>query len=291
MNVGDEFKTFCDELMVGRRINISNRYKAITRRLNTDFWNTTSEESHSLYVGSYGRGTAIDGDSDVDMIFQLAYSDYLKYDGYSSNGQSALLQEVRKSIKRTYSVTDVGADGQVVVVPFDDGIKFEVVPAFSNKDDSFTYPDSNDGGKWRTTNPKPEINAMYDRDEKYNWNLRLLCKMARAWKATWDVPIGGLLIDTLAYGFIDGWKYSDKSYMYYDWMSRDFFEYLSNQNEKQSYWLSPGAGQYVHRKGNFEYKAKRCYNLAVAAIAHEQRGENWSARQRWREIYGNSFPE
>jgi len=44
---------------------------------------------------------------------------------YVGNGQSALLQAVRASVKKTYSVTKVGADGQVILVPFDDGITFE----------------------------------------------------------------------------------------------------------------------------------------------------------------------
>jgi len=46
------------------------------RRLNTDYWSTTSETSHSFYVGSYGRSTAIHGTSDVDMIFWLPYAVY-----------------------------------------------------------------------------------------------------------------------------------------------------------------------------------------------------------------------
>jgi hypothetical protein len=40
--------------------------------------------------------------------------------------------------------------------------------------------------------------------------------MARAWKYPWDVPIGGLLIDTLAYRFMQNWTNSDKSCFSYD---------------------------------------------------------------------------
>ena len=48
---------------------------------------TTSDTSHSLYVGSYGRNTAIQGFSDLDMIFQLPYLIYERYNRYSKNGQ------------------------------------------------------------------------------------------------------------------------------------------------------------------------------------------------------------
>ena len=216
--LGDWFSTFCSNLQVRDGGTISNRYKNITRRLNTDFWSTTSDTSHSLYVGSYGRNTAIKGFSDLDMIFQLPPPLYRQYNEYSGNGQSALLQAVKKSIEKTYSTTSIRADGQVILVPFNDGITFEVVPAFINTDDSYTYPDANNGGKWRVTNPKPEIEAIRSRNNDCNRNLVRLCRMMRAWKSKWSVPIGGLLIDTLAYQFIDDWEYKDKSFFYYNYM-------------------------------------------------------------------------
>lgn len=73
-------------------------------------------------------------------------------------------------------------------------------------------------------------------------------------------------------------------------MSRDFFLYLANQDLKQTYWRAAGSNQYIWRKGLFEYKAKRCYNLALEAISYESNSNNWSARQKWREIYGTGYP-
>ena len=292
MGLADWFRDFCSNLTVKDGGTISTRYKNITKRLNTDFWDTGSDASHSLYVGSYGRNTAIQGFSDLDMIFQLPYSEYERYNNYSGNGQSALLQAVKKSIEKTYSTTSIRGDGQVILVPFNDGITFEVVPAFINKDGSFTYPDAKNGGRWKVTNPKPEIAAIRSRNSATNGNLVQLCRMARAWKRKWDVPIGGLLIDTLAYQFIENWEYRDKSYLYYDYMSRDFFKWMSNQDINKEYWRAPGSGQYVYGKGLFQYKATRCYNISLEAIEHETADpkREWSAKQKWREIYGTSFP-
>lgn len=293
MSLAEWFSDFCSNLTIKDSGTISTRYKNITKRLNTDFWGTTSDTTHSLYVGSYGRKTATQGFSDLDMIFRLPYEEYKKYDNYSGNGQSALLQAVKRSIEKTYSTTSIRGDGQVVLVPFNDGIVFEVVPAFANKDDSFTYPDANDGGRWRITNPKPEIAAIKSRNDVCNGNLKQLCRMMRAWKRKWDVPIGGLLIDTLAYQFIENWEYKDKSYFYYDYMSRDFFKWMADQDSEQEYWKAPGSGQYVYGKGLFQYKAKRCYNISLEAIEHETADpkREWSAKQKWREIYGTSFPD
>ena len=290
MGLADWFSSFCTNIQVQDVGTISTRYKAITRRLNTDFWSTTSDTSHSMYVGSYGRNTAIQGFSDLDMIFQLPYSVYERYNGYPGNGQSALLQAVKKSIEKTYSTTSIRGDGQVILVPFNDGITFEVVPAFINNDNSFTYPDANNGGRWRTTNPKPEIAAIRTRNTNCNGNLVQLCRVMRSWKGKWDVPIGGLLVDTLAYQFIDGWQYKDKSFLYYDFLCRDFFKWMSEQSSDQEYWKAPGSGQYVYGKGLFQYKAKRCYNISLDAIQYATDNKDWSAKQKWREIFGTAFP-
>ena len=230
---------------------------------------------------------------DVDMIFRLPSPVYKQYNDYSGNGQSALLQEVRTSVKKTYSDTNIGADGQVILIPFNDGVTFELVPGFINKDDSYTYPDSNGGGSWKTTNPKPEIKAIRTRNSACNNNLIPLCRMMRSWKEKWNVPIGGLLIDTLAYQFIIDWKHRDKSYLYYDYMCRDFFDYMASQSTDQEYWKALGSGQRVFvGKGQFQYKAKCCYNIALQAIEHEtaEPKQEWSAKQKWREIFGASFP-
>jgi hypothetical protein len=293
MGLADWFSEFNSNLAVRDGGTISTRYKAITRRLNTDFWTTDSETAHSLYAGSYGRNTAIQGFSDLDMIFQMPAGMYQQYSSYAGNGQSALLQAVKKSIEKTYSTTSIRADGQVILVPFTDNITFEVVPAFLNKDDSYTYADANNGGSWKNTNPRPEIEALRTRNSSCNNNLYPLCRMMRAWKSQWSVPIGGLLIDTLAYQFIENYGYRDKSYLYYDYLCRDFFKWMSEQSETQEWWRSPGAGQYVYGKGLFQYKAKRCYNIALEAIEHETATpkKEWSAKQKWREIFGTSYPD
>jgi hypothetical protein len=226
------------------------------------------------------------------MVMELSSSVYTQYNNHAGNGQSALLQAVKRSVEKTYSTTNLRADGQVIQIPFTNGITFELQPVFTNTGGSYTFPNANDGGRWVTTNPRSEIEAIRTRNNACNGNLVQLCRMARAWKNKWDVPIGGLLIDTLAYQFIENWQYRDKFYYYYDYMSRDFFSWMMNQDENQEFWRAPGSGQYVYGKGLFQYKAKRCYNIALEAITHETATpkREWSAKDKWRDIYGTSFP-
>jgi len=287
LNTGEIFEEFLANLAIKNRSEISNRYKRITKKLNKKYYDSESETNHSLQVGSYGRGTAINGISDLDMIFELPWEVYDKYDEYESNGQSALLQEVKNCIKETYPNTDVSGDGQVVVVSFKD-YKIEVLPGFLNDDSSYTYPDSNDGGSWKTTNPRPEISEINKKNKSTNGNLKQLCKMIRSWKNKNGIAMSGLLIDTFCYNFFNQTEsYNDNSFSVYDALSRDFFEYLKEQNDNQNFWHAPGSNQRVYRTGKFKKKAKKANELCLEAIAKK---ENKTVYSIWRKIYGNAFP-
>lgn len=294
MSVADNFKAFrANYLIPASTVGlISYRYKRITRQLNSDFWGNTSETAHSLYVGSYGRDTAANGVSDLDVAFTMPNSVYHQYNAHAGNGQSSLLQAVRTSISRTYPATQVGGDGQVVAVGFSDGTWFEILPVFLNKDGkSFTFADANGGGSWRICDPRAEMEAFALRDRvTANGNLKALCRMIRIWRDRFGVPISGMLIDTLAYQFMLTWEYRDKSYLYHDWLVRDFLQYISKLDRTQNHWRAPGSNSYVFKKGNFQTPAAAGYLIASSAINHEHESRPHTARNKWRELFGSIYP-
>lgn len=120
---------------------VSLRYHTVTKAVNNEFWNSISDTLHSLYVGSYGRNTAIDT-SDVDILVELPDSLFDRYNNLSGNSQSRLLQAVRNAILNAYPKSDIRADGQVVKISFSDGMYFEIVPAFKSWVGCYKYPDS-----------------------------------------------------------------------------------------------------------------------------------------------------
>lgn len=111
----DKVKKRGEVISADQRLSISARYKRVTRAINSEFWNSSSEIAHSLYVGSYGRGTAIDT-SDIDILVELPEDEYNRYDSIKGNGQSRLLQAIKNAILQTYPKSDIHADGQVVVI-------------------------------------------------------------------------------------------------------------------------------------------------------------------------------
>lgn len=283
MSIADTFKQFLNNLAVDNADTISDRYGEITGALNRKFRDTDSKTAHTLQVGSYGRRTAIKGISDLDMLYIMPRSEW---DNYKNDGQSKLLSDAAAAIRARYPKTTVKVDRLVVQVIYSN-FRVEAQPVFEQDDGSFKYPDTYNGGAWKVTKPREEIQAMSEFDAQKNKNLRRLCKMARAWKNKHGVGIGGLLIDTLAHNFLKSThEYDAKSYLYYDFMSRDFFAYLKDL-PKQDYFAALGSGQRVKVKNNFQRKAKKAHELCLKAI--EAEGAD-NQNDKWRAVYGRLFP-
>lgn len=280
----NSFKNFLNNLAVDNTEQISNRYNEVTCVLNKYFRNNDSKTANTLQVGSYGRKTAIKGISDLDMLYIMPNSDW---DTYKDSGQSKILCDTRDAILERYPNTAVKISRYVVAVEFTN-FTIEACPVFEQDDGSFKYPDTYNERKWKITKPKEEMQAMQYMNNNKNKNLYRLCRMARAWKNKHGVNMGGLLIDTLAYKFLDSTdEYNDKSYIYYDWMSRDFFKYLS-ELPKQEHFHAPGSNQQVYVKQQFQKKAKKAYENCLDAISS---GENNSAYKKWKKVFGGAFPK
>ena len=173
-----------------------------------------SDTANSLYVGSYGRGTAIDT-SDLDVLVSLPQDQFDYFNNLKGNSQSRLLQAVRSAILSTYPKTDVSADGQVVDVVFSDGMKFEILPAFENTYrgfslGSYTYADTNNGGKWRSTFPKVEQDAMKKKNDESNGLLFDTCKHMRYIRDNYfsSCHLSGIVIDSFVFKAIGSWHWT-----------------------------------------------------------------------------------
>lgn len=283
MSVADMFSDFLDNLVIDNADTISLRYGELTAALNKTFRDTESKTANTLQVGSFGRYTGVNGISDLDMLYVMPKT---KWETYKDNKQLKLLQDVKTAILNRYPRTEVRVDRLVVTVTYTD-FYVEVQPVFEQDDGSFKYPDTNNGGKWKITKPREEMKAVSDLDTCKNSNLKRLCKMTRAWKNKHGVGIGGLLIDTLSYNFMDSTcDYDTKSFLYYDYLSRDFFKYLSELPEQDRY-AAPGSGQHVKVKKAFQRKAKKAHRLCLDAIESEQ---NKGVNDKWKKVYGRPFP-
>lgn len=286
METSEIFDGLLQNLKVGDSSTaIVSRRAEITKALNKDFRSKEGSTDHRLMVGSYGRHTAIRGVSDLDMIYILPPGLRSNYAG--DTGPRRILTRVKNVLKARYPNTEVRVDQCVVRVQFTSNkFKFEVQPAFPNDDGSFDYPDTV-AESWKITKPRDEIRATRECNERTSTNMRHLARIARAWKNTNGVNMGGLLIDTLVHRFFSTTDaYDAAGTGSYDLMVRDFFEFLSNEPEK-SYYLALGSNQQVKVKKRFQSKAKKACNRCLEAI--EDAGKA-SVNKKWRTVFGTSVP-
>jgi hypothetical protein len=283
MSIAEMFSDFLSNLAIQNRETISLRYGELTAVLNKYFRDTESKTANSLQVGSFGRGTGINGISDLDMLYIMPKSAWM---AYQDGGQYKLLKHVRDAIRARYPRTNVRVDRLVVCVTYMD-FHVEVQPVFEQDDGSFRYPDTKGSGSWKITKPRDEMEEISKLDTEKNKNLKRLCKMTRAWRNKHGLEMGGLLIDTLVYNFLAGTReYDTKSYLYFDWLSRDFFDFLG-QLKDQDYYAAPGSRQRVKVYRKFQAKARKAYQLCIDAIEAQDTKE---VNEKWRKIYGRVFP-
>jgi hypothetical protein len=283
MTVSEMFSAFIDNLIVSNTDTISQRYGEVTAALNKQFRDTESKTDNSLQVGSFGRKTAIDGISDLDMLYIMPKSSWDDYK--DENGVRRILGKVRDAILARYPRTEVKVDRCVVSVSYTN-FHIEVQPVFEQDDKTYKYPDTYDE-QWKIVKPRQEIYAIAQKDGQTNGNFRKLCKMARAWKNKHGVGVGGLLIDTLAYRFLAQLrKYDNVSFSAYGELSRDFFKFLSDEPKQQCYY-APGSNQKVKVKQPFQAKAQKAYKQCLEAI---DAGEQKNGNEKWKKVFGRPFP-
>lgn len=105
MNALDVFDKIFDNLKISNKEEIRNRRDEITKALNREFRDSDSESDNRLMVGSWGRNTAIDGVSDLDLLYILPSS--LWDDYHTIHGTKKVLSKVKQAIVAHYSRTDI----------------------------------------------------------------------------------------------------------------------------------------------------------------------------------------
>lgn len=251
------------------------RYHTITQVINREFWNIDSDRMHSFYVGSYGRGTAIRS-SDIDILLELPEDEYNRFDRMKGNGQSRLIQAVKNNLVSRYPRTEIHGDGQVVVVKFSDGMKLELLPAFKQEPEfekiMYKYPDTNMGGKWKSTNPKKEQEAMKRKNDYLESNGLLFdtCKHMRFIRDNFftSFHLSGIVIDTFVYSVIDKWHWvregeisENSSLELSDYLLQKFNK-LTNDGYNAPILHAPGSGQNVSTKDSIECLEKVMRKMA-----------------------------
>lgn len=289
MSLETDFEIFIGNLEPTNISEMEITVGEIAKKLNKNYYNLDSDKtSHMYIVGSVGRETAIKGVSDLDILFDLPVEVFKRFDAYKEKKQSSLLQEVKNVLKARYPNTDISGDGQVVVIKFNK-YTVELVPGFKQSDDRFKYPDTNNGGSWKYTDPLPEISESKKTAEDTDNNFKYIANMLRAWKNKQGFKFGGLLIDTITYKFLnEKTDYRNIGFDSYLDMTKALFEYIKDLNKDQSYWYALGSNQQVYNcdNGKFITKAEKAYKKIKDLTANSS-----DVNKKLRQVFGTQFPK
>lgn len=289
MSLETDFEIFIGNLEPTNISEMEITVGEIAKKLNKNYYNLDSDKtSHMYIVGSVGRETAIKGVSDLDILFDLPVEVFKRFDAYKEKKQSSLLQEIKNVLKARYPNTDISGDGQVVVIKFNK-YTVELVPGFKQSDDRFKYPDTNNGGSWKYTDPLPEISESKKTAEDTDNNFKYIANMLRAWKNKQGFKFGGLLIDTITYKFLnEKTDYRNIGFDSYLDMTKALFEYIKDLNKDQSYWYALGSNQQVYNcdNGKFITKAEKAYKKIKDLTANSS-----DVNKKLRQVFGTQFPK
>lgn len=289
--VTERFRRFHQDLqLTANEINDgTGKQIGIRQSLQRAYWGPTSDNPPGFLVGSWGKQTAVRPPNDIDLFMQLPAAVYQRFEGYTGNRQSALLQEVKNHLLKTYPQTSMRGDGQVIVVAFN-SIKIEVVPVF-RWDDTGTWimPDANAGGRWRFAYPDAEKSALDNADASGNNNCRPLIQMMKTWKYNCNVPIKSFHIEQLVAAFIGCYEHRNQGYYYYDWFIRDFLHFLMGKRNTSIY--APASNEFVAIGEEWYSRASTAYDRAVKACEYEREDYIMLAGEEWQKLFGARIPD
>lgn len=275
-------------LTVLQQQDANTKYAGVVGCLNRCYYGTTSATDNSFVVGSWGKGTAIRPPRDIDLYFLLPVNAHRRFQHYLGNGQSALLQEVKGMLAKTYPDTDMRGDGQVVVVKFD-SFDVEVAPAFLLTNGRYWICDTHDGGSYKETDPWAEVRQLETADQANNRNLRPLIRMLKAWQDYCTVPVKSFQLELVATDFLAQslWRYQD--FFWFDWITRDFFAYL--HAHANTFIFVPGTFEPIFLGDEWRSRAESAYWRAEQACRYEEHNLVGAAGEEWQKIFGIQIPK
>jgi hypothetical protein len=289
VTVGQRFDRFLNNINLtdDQVANGKSRRQAVTKTLNAKYWNSTSNTANSHYVGSWAKLTRVRPPRDVDILFELPKSVYDRFQLRTGNKQSQLLQEVRTTLAAAYPNTAIRGDGPIVLVPFA-SFNVEVIPAFSLNTGGHWVCMTDGGGHYKTAKYSAEVDLIATSSSASANNTRPIIRMMKVWQRVCSVPLKSFHIELVAVSFLSQWQYREKSSTWYDWMVRDFLQYLVNRVNGSVY--APGTSEIMSLGSAWESKAKTALERAKKACTYEANSDALNAGDEWQKIFGTDMP-
>lgn len=281
MNIAEAFNAFLSNITLtsAQSDDAKTKYTGVCTKLYSHYYEGEYNEGKKFLFGSYKTKTNIrplDETQDVDVLFKIPQKTFDKYDAYTSNGQSALLQEVKDILKEKYTTTDtIKAWGKVVLVKFTKNHhNVELLPALELEDGTFKIPNSENGGSWEIFDPRDEIKKFDESNQCTDGLTRDMAKMLKAWAHnTTSMSYKSCkrmddIIGFLKENYTKGADGDD-----YDKIVFEFFDYMISR-------CDDSIKSYI----------QTALDRATKALEYKDSDKPKEASEEWRKIFGSEFP-
>jgi len=255
------------------------KYIGVCKKLYSKFYKGEYDDSKKFLFGSYKTKTNIrplSDSQDVDILFKIPEEVFDKYNNYTSNGQAALLQEIRNILKEKYTTTDkIKAWGKVVLIEFEENHhNVEVLPALEQDDKTFLIPNSENGGSWDIFDPRKELDHFTNSKNATLGLTRDLAKMLKAWThntLSMEYQSYKRLEDII--NFLNEYYPKGKGTTSYAKIVFDYFDYMKLECDN-----------------SIKSHIEKALSRAQKAIEFQDNNKPREASEEWRKIFGNDFP-
>lgn len=281
--IKDAFKTFRSRLEITdlQAETVSTRQQNVRDAIAAEM--TVLDD---FLTGSYRRHTMIallkEADIDVFIVLDPEY--------YEKDGQGALLDKVKRVLKKTYPKTpEISRDGQAVTITFTD-FQVDVVPGFYRSGGGYFIPNTQ-GGTWIATDPKEHVRLSSDHNQAHHGDLVPLEKMLKRWNREINRHFRSFHLEVLVWDIFGGVTITDFSSG-----ARYFFDKgrtkIKQKNPDPSGY-GGDVGYYINSQTKIDEAVSRfttAYNRAVKAEEYAAKGKIEEAIREWRKIFGDTFP-
>jgi hypothetical protein len=277
----EEFKKFADNIRLtsNQETDAKTKYEGVCQKLHSSYYDTEYDGKTKFLFGSYktkANVRPLTEKQDVDVIFKIPKETYEKFNGYGSNGPSALLREIKSYLQEKYTTTDkIKAWGKVVLVNFaNNHHNVEVLPAYEKDDKTFIIPNSENGGSWDKFDPRKQIDDFQSSNSATNQLTAELTRMIKTWvNNTPSCHYKSFTVLNDVMRFLKSNFKSGADYSEYSKVIKSFFQFLYDNGDSSI-------------KSNVE----TAVNRATKAYDFENSNKPKEASEEWRKIFGSEFP-
>jgi hypothetical protein len=243
-------------------------------------------------IGSFARDSTRRGSSDLDL-FAVVRKAEIEW-GAGIVEPLTLMNRVRDALKRTFPKTEIGRDGQAVVVAFSDGKSIDVVPAWWVRamDNGWPlYRIPADQSNWIDTSPGFHNKYINDGDARSGGQLKKVIRILKYWRSCRSpaLPLSGFHLELLLTqeGICNGARtYAQCVADALDLLARRDCRALQDPCGLSGYVSAAGTAA---KRSVLDAAVKTSARRAKDAVDYEATGRFSNAIERWQLVFNEGF--